>query len=146
MQNIRLSINVQKLSGVRILRSNNHAGDPTNYVAIPLEHFFIPRDQPSAHLMLSLIPSPKALYGDFIVKPYIDHTTYESLTPEQRKSVPIVGKGTYQKQDNQSAMRSQIEATTVEEIQLSQNAQTLPSPSEARSSAESHTQYEPEPF
>lgn len=36
MQNIRLSINVQKLSGVRILRSNNHAGDPTNYVAIPL--------------------------------------------------------------------------------------------------------------
>lgn len=144
MQNIRLSINVQKLSGVRILRSNNHAGDPTNYVAIPLEHFFIPRDQPSAHLMLSLIPSPKALYGDFIVKPYIDHTTYESLTPEQRKDVPIVGKGTYQKQDNQSAMRTQIEAAEVEEIQLSQNANPLPSPSEARSTPRQRRVFDPD--
>lgn len=133
MQNLRVSINVQKIPGTRILRSNNHAGEPTNYVAIPLEHFFIPRDQPAAHLMLSVIPSPKALYGDFIVKPYIDKASYDGLTAEQKKEIPIIGKGTYQKQDNQNLMKSQIETPAVAELSLSQYGECVNSPSEARS-------------
>ena len=143
MQNIRISVNCQKLGGVRIIRSNDHNGEPTNYVAIPLSHFFIPKDSPAAHLMLSLIPSPNALYGDFIVKPYIDQQTYEGLSAEQKKSVPIIGKGSYIKVNNDRNVRQYVEQAEVADVNLSHSAQFVPSPSEARSFTEDNLPFTP---
>lgn len=135
MNNIRVSINCQKLSGVRIIRSNNHAGEPTNYVAIPMSNFFIPKDAPAAHLMVNLIPSPNALYSDFIVKPYIDPHTFEGMTREQRDEVPIIGKGVFQKQNNERHLAKEAEVEAMQDVDFTQSANAVNPPSEGRNTA-----------
>lgn len=142
MQNIRISINCQKLAGVRIIRSNNHAGEPTNYVAIPMSHFFIPKDAPATHLMLNLVPSPNALYGDFMVKPYVDPQTYDGLTAEQRRSIPIIGKGSFIKSNNEKSLSGVIEKSDVTDVDLTQCQNPLNSPSEARSMTSDNLPFE----
>lgn len=95
MNNIRVSIDLTKVDGARTIRAAAPNGKQEYYVAIPASSLFLPKDSKSAHLTCTMIPCPNALYGDFMLKKYINGTTYANMSQEERNAVPIIGKGTY---------------------------------------------------
>lgn len=95
MNNIRVSIDLTKVDGARTIRAAAPNGKQEYYVAIPASSLFLPKDSKSAHLTCTMIPCPNALYGDFMLKKYINGTTYANMSREEREAVPIIGKGTY---------------------------------------------------
>lgn len=95
MQNIRLSINLLQVKGARTIRMNNANGQPELYVAIPVSQLFVPQDKPEPRLMLTAIHTPNALYGNFMIKPYLSAADYKTLSREEQQNLPIVGKGTF---------------------------------------------------
>lgn len=95
MNNIRVSIDLTKVDGARTIRAAAPSGKQEYYVAIPVSSLFLPKDSHSAHLTCTMIPCPNALYGDFMLKKYINGTTYANMSQEERNKVPIIGKGTY---------------------------------------------------
>lgn len=95
MNNIRVSIDLTKVDGARTIRATAPSGKQEYYVAIPVSSLFLPKDSKSAHLTCTMIPCPNALYGDFMLKKYINGTTYANMSQEERNAVPIIGKGTY---------------------------------------------------
>lgn len=95
MNNIRVSIDLTKVDGARTIRAAAPSGKQEYYVAIPVSSLFLPKDSKSAHLTCTMIPCPNALYGDFMLKKYINGTTYANISQEERNAVPIIGKGTY---------------------------------------------------
>lgn len=95
MNNIRVSIDLTKVDGARTIRAAAPNGKQEYYVAIPVSSLFLPKDSKSAHLTCTMIPCPNAIYGDFMLKKYINGTTYANMSREEREKVPIIGKGTY---------------------------------------------------
>lgn len=95
MNNIRVSIDLTKVDGARTIRAAAPSGKQEYYIAIPVSSLFLPKDSHSAHLTCTMIPCPNALYGDFMLKKYINGTTYANMSVEERNKVPIIGKGTY---------------------------------------------------
>lgn len=116
MDNIRLSLNPLKLSGTRIVNANNAAGKVQTYVAIPIEHFFVPQNDPKPYLMCSMIPCPNAQYGDFMVKPFVSGTDWEQMSDIQRRDMPIIGKGTFMRQAVPKAIKHDAEQMQVTDI------------------------------
>lgn len=116
MDNIRISLSLMKLSGSRIIAAKNAANKDVTYVAIPVEHFFVPTNDPKPYLMCSMIPCPNAQYGDFMVKPFIAGSDWEQMTPEERQAMPIIGKGTFMRPAVNKAIRQEAEHTAVSDV------------------------------
>lgn len=116
MDNVRLSLNVMKLSGSRIISAKNAANKVTCYVAIPVEHFYVPSSDPKPYLLCSMIPCPNAQYGDFMVKPFISGSEWEQMSPEDRQSMPIIGKGTFMRPTVNKAIRQEAVQAEVSDV------------------------------
>lgn len=116
MDNIRLSLNPLKLTGSRIITAPSASNKPKTYVAIPIEHFYVPADAPKPYLLLSMIPCPNAQYGDFMVKPFISGNDWEQMSQEDRQNVAIIGKGTFMHPAVNKAIRQDAEKVRVEDV------------------------------
>lgn len=95
MNNIRVSIDLTKVEGARTIKAPAPSGKQEYYVAIPVKSLFLPKEKKSVYLTCTMIPCPNALYGDFMLKPYINGTQYANMSEEERRAMPIIGKGTY---------------------------------------------------
>lgn len=113
MQNIRISLDLTKIEGCRIIRANNSGNTPTEYVAIPVRACYVPADAPRPYLMATMIHCPNAKYGDFMVKPYLSGEDYAQMSAEERAATPIIGKGTFM----QAAVSKQI-AKAAEDVEV----------------------------
>lgn len=121
MNNIRVSIDLTKVDGARTIRAAAPSGKQEYYVAIPVSSLFLPKDSKSAHLTCTMIPCPNALYGDFMLKKYINGTTYANMSQEERNAVPIIGKGTYivpklEKQQAQAFSPIEVESADLDDV------------------------------
>lgn len=116
MDNIRLSLNPLKLTGSRIITAPSSSNKQQTYVAIPIEHFYVPADAPKPYLLLSMIPCPNAQYGDFMVKPFISGNDWEQMSQEDRQNVAIIGKGTFMHPSVNKAIRQDAEKVRVEDV------------------------------
>lgn len=121
MNNIRVSIDLTKVDGARTIRAAAPSGKQEYYVAIPVSSLFLPKDSHSAHLTCTMIPCPNALYGDFMLKKYINGTTYANMSQEERNKVPIIGKGTYivpkmEKTQAQAYAPAEVESANLDDI------------------------------
>lgn len=105
MNNIRVSIDLTKVEGARTIKATAPSGKQEYYVAIPVKSLFLPKEKKSVYLTCTMIPCPNALYGDFMLKPYINGTQYANMSEEERRAMPIIGKGTFieQKLDKEAA-------------------------------------------
>lgn len=125
MNNIRVSIDLTKVDGARTIRAVAPSGKQEYYVAIPVSSLFLPKDSKSAHLTCTMIPCPNALYGDFMLKKYINGTTYANMSQEERNAVPIIGKGTYivpkiEKSQAQAFTPTEVESANLDDIRAQQ--------------------------
>lgn len=125
MNNIRVSIDLTKVDGARTIRAAAPNGKQEYYVAIPVSSLFLPKDSKSAHLTCTMIPCPNALYGDFMLKKYINGTTYANMSQEERNAVPIIGKGTYivpkiDKSQAQAFAPTEVESANLDDIRAQQ--------------------------
>lgn len=116
MNNIRVSIDLTKVEGARTIKAKAPNGNTEYYVAIPASSLFVPKDTTSAYLTLTMIPSPNALYGDFMLKPYVNGNAYQAMSNDERNAIPIIGKGTYIKQKLDRAQASNFQAAEVESV------------------------------
>lgn len=116
MDNIRISLNLMKLSGSRLISAKNAANKEVTYLAIPVEHFFVPTNEPKPYLLCSMIPCPNAQYGDFMVKPFVSGADWEHMSQEDRSNMPIIGKGTFMRPAVSKAIRSEAEKTQIQDI------------------------------
>lgn len=116
MDNIRLSLNPLKLTGSRIITAMTADNKQKTYVAIPIEHFYVPSNEPKPYMMLSMIPCPNAQYGDFMVKPFVSGTDWEQMSPEDRQNMPIIGKGSFMRPTVNKAIRKDAEKTDVQDV------------------------------
>lgn len=126
MNNIRVSIDLTKVDGARTIRAAAPNGKQEYYVAIPASSLFLPKDSSSAYLTCTMIPCPNALYGDFMLKKYINGTTYANMSREEREAVPIIGKGTYivpkmEKQQAQAFSPTEVESANLDDIRTHQD-------------------------
>ena len=124
MNNIRVSIDLTKVDGARAIRAQAPSGKQEYYIAIPASSLFLPKDSKSAFLTCTMIPCPNALYGDFMLKKYIDGRTYANMSAEEHKAVPIIGKGTYivpklDKEQAASYERTDVESVTLDDMRES---------------------------
>lgn len=125
MNNIRVSIDLTKVDGARTIRAAAPNGKQEYYVAIPVSSLFLPKDSKSAHLTCTMIPCPNALYGDFMLKKYINGTTYANMSQEERNAVPIIGKGTYivpkiEKSQAQAFAPTEVESANLDDFRAQQ--------------------------
>lgn len=132
MNNIRVSIDLTKVDGARTIRAAAPSGKQEYYVAIPVSSLFLPKDSKSAHLTCTMIPCPNALYGDFMLKKYINGTTYANMSQEERNAVPIIGKGTYivpkmEKQQAQAFSPVEVESANLDDVRDQQEPAGIPS-------------------
>lgn len=116
MNNIRVSIDLTKVEGARTIKAKAPNGNNEYYVAIPVSSLFVPKDTTSAYLTLTMIPSPNALYGDFMLKPYVNGNAYQAMSNDERNAIPIIGKGTYIKQKLDRAQAQKFQAAEVETV------------------------------
>lgn len=135
MNNIRISIDLTKVDGARLIRAAAPNGKQDYYVAIPVSSLFAPKDSNSVHLTCTMIPCPNALYGDFMLKPYVNGTTYANMSDEERKAIKIIGKGTYIQSKLDKTQAQQYEAATVESVSVE----------DVRSSMEPTNDQQPQP-
>lgn len=131
MNNIRVSIDLTKVDGARTIRAAAPSGKQEYYVAIPVSSLFLPKDSHSAHLTCTMIPCPNALYGDFMLKKYINGTTYANMSQEERNAVPIIGKGTYivpkmEKSQAQAYAHVDVESVNLDDIREQQAQESVP--------------------
>ena len=131
MNNIRVSIDLTKVDGARTIRAAAPNGKQEYYVAIPVSSLFLPKDSKSAHLTCTMIPCPNALYGDFMLKKYINGTTYANMSQEERNAVPIIGKGTYivpkmEKSQAQAYAHVDVESANLDDIREQQGQASDP--------------------
>lgn len=116
MDNIRLSLNPLKLTGSRIITAPSASNKQQTYVAIPIEHFYVPADAPKPYLLLSMIPCPNAQYGDFMIKPFISGNDWDQMSVEDRRNVAIVGKGSFMRPAINKAIRQDAENVRVDDV------------------------------
>lgn len=131
MNNIRVSIDLTKVDGARTIRAAAPSGKQEYYVAIPVSSLFLPKDSHSAHLTCTMIPCPNALYGDFMLKKYINGTTYANMSQEERNAVSIIGKGTYivpkmEKSQAQAYAHVDVESANLDDIREQQAQESVP--------------------
>lgn len=132
MNNVRLSLNLSRVKGARIVKMKAADGSVKNYVAIPAEACFIPRDKPEAHLMLTMCQTPNSQYGDFMLKPYLSQADYNALSRTEQMGLPILGKGVFMTPQESKQFANAAEAVDAEAGDLTQSItqpQATPAPS-----------------
>lgn len=142
MNNIRISIDLTKVEGARTIKATAPSGKQEFYVAIPVKSLFLPKEKKSVYLTCTMIPCPNALYGDFMLKPYINGTQYANMSDEERRAMPIIGKGTYieQKLDKEAAKGyERIDVQTVASLDEIGQGEGIAPVSNAQFPAESGT-------
>lgn len=86
---LNVKINLQKIEGANILSGKTGK----NYLAIPLDdntQLFCGKS--GIYLDLLAIPTPNSPFQkDYCLRPQINKETFEQMTEEQRKLIPIVG-------------------------------------------------------
>lgn len=115
MNNVRLSINLSKLEGTRVVEMKNDKGQQEVYVAIPARALFVPAENPQPYLMATMIHCPDSKYSQFMLKPYMSAEDYKMLSEDQRKAIPVIGSGTFMENRNTSQLYRQsvqVEAAT----------------------------------
>lgn len=142
MNNIRVSIDLTKVDGARTIRAAAPSGKQEFYVAIPVSSLFLPKDSHSAHLTCTMIPCPNALYGDFMLKKYINGTTYANMSQEERNAVPIIGKGTYivpkmEKSQAKAYAPTEVESANLDDVRDNQVQEIDPTAGQIEGSAPS---------
>lgn len=120
MDNIRLSFNFLKLTGTRLISAKDAANKLHTYVAVPIEHFFVPTNEPKPYLMCTMIPCPNAQYGDFMIKPFVSGQDWEQMSQEQRNATPIIGKGTFMRPAINKQIKQQTEQADVTDLDPNQ--------------------------
>lgn len=145
MQNIRLTIALMGIKGARTIRMNDATNKPQIYVALPISSLFVPQDKPEPRLMLTAIHTPKAQFGDFMLKPYLSGDDYKRMSKEEQQNIPIVGKGTFMEPAANKELMSAAETVDAVDAAIPTSVPTqptsgftapltaAPSPSEARS-------------
>lgn len=132
MQPIRISLDLLKFQGARLVRMNNAQNVPTDYVCIPVRDCFVPSNDPRPYLMATMIHCPNAQYGNFMIKPYLSPQDYATKSKEEREAVPVCGKGTFiESAANQAITKvaERVESTELDPTQL------VPSESKPRPAA-----------
>lgn len=141
MDAIRLSINVQKIPGTRLVKMPNpQTGTTQIYAAIPIDQLYVPNTQDAApYLMLNAIPSPNSLYGDFMIKPYINGEDFQHMSDDEKRATPIYGKGSFMKAKVSKAMQQSAEAVQGVEFvpTVQQQAPIMPPPQVVEQAASS---------
>lgn len=151
MNNIRISVNLAKLAGVRVINIKNEFGKTEQFVAIPAKALFIPAEKPEPFLMATMIHCPDSKYNDFMLKPYMAAADYKLLTQEQQRSIPVIGSGTFMQQQQPKSFAQQAENVEFEQSTLAPTQQTQPTPAPAAtqpqnsSLAEGHEMNQPLP-
>lgn len=136
MDNIRISINASKLAGARVIKTSNpQTGLKELYLAIPVSSLYVPAgDNPCAFIMANAIPSPNSLYGDFLIKPYISGEDFTHMSDEERRAIPIIGKGTFVKPKASKEMQAAAEVVDDVEaaglVPTQQKAPMMPPPAQ----------------
>ena len=120
MQNIRISLNLLSIPGTRVVRMNNANGTPEVYAAIPVSQLFVPTDRPQPRLMGTMIHTPNAQYGDFMIKPYLSNADYKMLSKEEQQNLPIIGKGSFMQIDNNRVLAKEAVTADVQDIDPTQ--------------------------
>lgn len=131
MNNIRISINLTKLQGARLFKATASNGKPDYYCAIPVSQLFNPKNEDAFYLMATMISCPNALYGDFMIKPYTDAKTYANMRDEEKRAIPVIGKGTFMRQQMSQESRQrfeEVQATSVASIIQAQGDTIEPDP------------------
>lgn len=126
MQNIRISLNLLAIAGARIVRMIDASNQPKVYVAIPCDQLFVPSDRPEPKLMGTMIHTPNAQYGDFMIKTYMSNADYKMLSKEEQMNLPVIGKGTFMQADPNRLLSRQAETTEAQDVDLSTIPTTQP--------------------
>lgn len=98
MRPIRFSVNLSKVHGSQLIRMQNSEGKQEIFIAIPTSRLFVPQDSNDCHIIVMAIDTPNSQFSDFVVKPYLTQTDYESLSQDQRNQLPILGRGKFIKE------------------------------------------------
>lgn len=116
MDNIRVSIDLLKLQGAKVINYRDPAsGQTVNAVAVPCTSLFCPEgDQPRAFMQTMLIPTPKSIYADFMAKPFVSGREFAHLSSEERNAIPAIGKATFIKAAPSREILQQAERVDVE--------------------------------
>lgn len=134
MNNIRLSINLSKVAGTRVINMKNESGK-VQYVAIPVSSLFVPSEKPEPMLMATMIHCPNSIYNDFMLKPYMNSADYKILSQEERNSLPVIGSGTFMQQQQSRALAATAENVEVEAATLVPTSTNAPAATQALNSS-----------
>ncbi len=95
MKPIRLSVNLSKIKGSRLVQMTNADNKKEAYVCVPLSQCFVYKESSDAHLMAMMIETPNSIYSDFVVKEYVPQSQYESMEKDLRMAIPVIGRGRF---------------------------------------------------
>lgn len=126
MNNIRISINLAKVQGARVISFKTESGKTEQFVAIPTKALYIPSEKPEPFLMATMIHCPESKYNDFMLKPYLPSADYKLLTKEQQQQIPIIGSGTFMQPQVNKEFAQQAVAVVPESSQLQPTESTQP--------------------
>lgn len=100
MNPIRISINLAKIEGARVLAVKDTNGKPVYYIGVPVDQCFVPTGtQGQIHLITVMYETPASQYSDFAIKQSVSQDLYQNMSQEQRNAMPFIGKGTWLKQN-----------------------------------------------
>lgn len=91
MKPIRISLALTKVKNSVVARLS----DKKMYICIPMEELFCVHDSKDAYLTAMMIETPNSQFSDFLIKPYVEQTAYESMSQDERKLLPIIGRGKF---------------------------------------------------
>lgn len=126
MNNIRVSVNLGKIRGSRVLNIKDESGKSRPYCCIPVEELFVPKESPAPYIMFNMIHCPNSIYNDWMVKPYMSAADYKNLSREEQMSIPSIGSGTFIQPKNASSLARTAESVEAEPTNLQPNQATQP--------------------
>ena len=126
MNNIRVSVNLGKIRGSRVLNIKDEQGKSKPYVCIPVDECFVPKESPSPYLMFNLIHCPNSIYNDWMVKPYMSAADYKNLSREEQMAIPSIGSGSFVQPKNGSALARTAEVVDASPTVLQPTKATQP--------------------
>lgn len=126
MNNIRISVNLAKVPGSRVISFKTESGKTEQFVAIPTKSLYIPSEKPEPFLMMTMIHCPKSTFNDFMLKPYLASADYKLLSKEQQQQIPVIGSGTFMQEQVNKEFAQQAVAVVPEATSLQPTPSTEP--------------------
>lgn len=91
MSLFKLSINLLALKDATPLQVTDEKGQKVYGVFVPTYDLFVPKEGTSAHLMGVMVETPNNQFKKYGIKPYLGKTDWDSLTEDQKKTIPFIG-------------------------------------------------------